>query len=373
MPLCGFYTGKFTQCTHNTPRADHTYCGQHADKAHRMIERVGPVPEGGCPCVVGNPGHWCGRPLQEGQPICEHHVRRRDGQAQHALDRERIRTAMMQLTAEYLLQNPRLEWTAVVDELKVRMNMPEGAPWQVERLVAYAAARRFFILTTPETLPVAVFMHYWVGVPFEEQLPAVMAVPMGQMGALAVDTQNVHREVVVKQTNTNVDILLEAAKGVPAGLDPEGWATVQWIQTGVVFQDYVRVIMDVHHWFTKRTCKATGDYLYKQVFTGVIAKLVKIDNAEVRGELVKRLWEECVESLDMCCEGHISRLANVFVGFDEAFKSPMSPNEMLQAQIAEIAGMKLRLETKLAKANALMDELKIPVEDRLPWLQALAE
>jgi hypothetical protein len=196
---------------------------------------------------------------------------------------------------------------------------------------------------------------------------------MGQMGALAVDTQNVHREVVVKQTNTNVEILLEAAKGVPAGLDPEGWATVQWIQTGVVFQDYMRVIMDVHHWFTKRTCKATGDYLYKQVFTGVIAKLVKIDNAEVRGELVKRLWEECVESLDMCCEGHISRLANVFVGFDEAFKSPMSPNEMLQAQIAEIAGMKLRLETKLAKANALMDELKIPAEERLPWLEALAE
>jgi hypothetical protein len=98
-----------------------------------------------------------------------------------------------------------------------------------------------------------------------------------------------------------------------------------------------------------------------------------MEDEEVRGELVKRLWEECVESLDMCCEGHISRLANVFVGFDSAFKSPASPNEMLQAQIAEIAQMKLRLETKLAKANAVMDELKVPVEERAPWLEALAE
>ena len=281
---------------------------------------------------------------------------------------------MMQLTAEYLIQNPRPDWTLVTDELKARMNLPVGAPGWVERLPAYAAARRFFILTTPQTLPIAVFMHYWVGVPFEEQLPAVMAVPLGQMGALAVDTQNVHREVVVKQTNTNVELLLEAAKEAPADLDPEGWATVRWIQTSkVVFQDYVRVIMDVHHWFTKRTCKTAGDYLYKQVFTGVITKLASMDDEEVQGELVKRLWEECVESLDMCCEGHISRLANVFVGFDSAFKSPASPNEMLQAQIAEIAQMKLRLETKLAKANAVMDELKVPVEERAPWLEALAE
>jgi hypothetical protein len=369
MPLCSFYTKKFTQCTHNTRRAEDQYCGVHAP----MAERMGPQPVIGCPCVVGNPGHWCNHEPFEGHRICEHHLRRRNDHVQHAAQQVAVRADMMRLTDEYLLQNPRLEWTAVVDELKVRMNMPEGAPWRVERLTAYAASRRFFLLTTPETMPVAVFMHYWAGVPFEEALPAVMAVPLGQMGALAVDTQNVHREVVVKQTNTNVELLLEAAKEAPADLDPEGWATVKWITSKVVFQDYVRVIMDVHHWFTKRTCKATGDYLYKQVFTGVITKLASMEDEEVRGELVKRLWEECVESLDMCCEGHISRLANVFVGFDSAFKSPASPNEMLQAQIAEIAQMKLRLETKLAKANAVMDELKVPVEERLPWLQALAE
>jgi hypothetical protein len=46
---------------------------------------------------------------------------------------------------------------------------------------------------------------------------------------------------------------------------------------------------------------------------------------------------------------------------------------MLQAQIAEIAQMKLRPDTKLAKATAVMDQLGIPEADRAPWLEALAE
>jgi hypothetical protein len=88
---------------------------------------------------------------------------------------------------------------------------------------------------------------------------------------------------------------------------------------------------------------------------------------------VKRLWEECEEAVGMCCEGHLARLANVLVGFDEAFKPPVPVGEILQQKMADIAQMKLSPKLKLQKAIAVMDELAIPIADRAPWLEAMEE
>ena len=388
MPRCAFFTGKFTQCTNNTQRADHTYCGVHAHKAQRMIDRVGALPAGGCPCVVGNPGHWCGRPVQEGQLICETHTRRRDDQVAQVAERGARRAAVNLLTDEYMLQVPRPDWRDVVDDVQVRMNLPPGAEGRLERMLAYTTARRFFLLTTDPTVRVEVLMHYWVGEPenvffadgavleggaLPEAAPPVA--PVGVLAGLAADTQSVHREVVVKQTNTNTEILLEASEEAAEDFDPESWVTTWWLlmPNRPVFNVYYRVMQDIHFWYTRKTCKVASDWLYKRVFTGAVFKISAVEDRDRRYELAKRLWEECMESVDMCCEGHIGRLANVFVGFDENFKSPASPNEMLQAQLAEIAQLKLRTEVKLAKAKTVMDELGIPEAERAPWLEALAE
>jgi hypothetical protein len=383
MPRCAFFTGKFTQCTHNTQRADHTYCGVHTAKAHRMIQRVGPVPEGGCPCVVGT--HWCGRALQEGQPICGVHIQRRDEQAAHVVERRERGRERNRLVDEYMLQVPRPDWRDVVDDVQVRMNLPHGAEGRLERMLAYTTARRFFLLTTDPTVRIEVLMHYWVGEPMEFNLndilglppaaPVAPAAPVGVLGGLAADTQSVHREVVVKQTNTNTEILLEASEEAAEDFDPESWVTTWWLlmPNRPTFNIYYRVIQDIHFWYTRKTCKVASDWLYKRVFTGAVFKISAVEDRERRYELAKRLWEECMESVDMCCEGHIGRLANVFVGFDENFKSPASPNEMLQTQLAEIAQLKLRTEVKLAKAKTVMDELGIPEAERAPWLEALAE
>jgi hypothetical protein len=387
MPRCAFFTGKFTQCTSNTPHADHTYCRTHANKAQRMIDRVGALPAGGCPCVVGNPGHWCGRAVQEGQPICGTHIRRRDDQVAHAAEREARRAAVNLLTDEYMLQVPRPDWRDVVDDVQVRANLPHEAEGRLGRMLAGAAARRFFLLTTEPTVPVQVFLNYWVGEPEDffvdgavleggalpEAAPPVA--PVGVLAGLAADTQSVHREVVVKQTNTNVELLLEASEEAAEDFDPESWVTTWWLlmPNRPAFNVYYRVMQDIHFWYTKKTCKATSDWLYKRVFTGAVFKISAVDDRDRRYELAKRLWEECSEAVDMCCEGHIGRLANVFVGFDENFKSPASPNEMLQTQLAAIAQLKLRPELKLAKAKTVMDELGIPEAERAPWLEALEE
>jgi hypothetical protein len=365
MPQCSFYTHKFTQCTRNAQAGTH-YCRAHGEKVARMPLRL----EGGCPCVVAGT-HWCGNPLHEGNAICERHARRRDRAAAYVIERAEMLAAANLLTDEYMFRDPRPVWTWVVDDVKFRMNLPADDFRVLPRLTAFITARQFFLQTTPNTVPVHTLMRYWAGIPDPDAAPP----PRGQMELLATDTQNVHREVVVTQTNTNVEILLALAEEAPEDLDPEQWVTTWWLLMPgrPVFAEYYRVIQDVHAWYTRRTCKATGDYLYAKVFNGAVYKISQIESYELRHELAKRLWEECLESVEMCCEGHISRLANVFVGFDEAFKSPASPSEMLQAQIAEIANLKLRTETKLAKAKAVMDQLGIPDEERAPWLAALAE
>ena len=370
MPLCSFYTAKFTQCTHNTRRAEDEYCGVHTAKAGRMGARPA-----GCPCVVAN--HWCGMPIMEGHAICERHTRRRERQEGRAAERVALQADMNLLTDQYRLINPPPEWTWVVDDLQERMNLPDADPRKIERLTAYAAARRYFLLTTPQTMPIAVLMNYWVGAPLDAPHPldAPPPAPVGGLQGLATDTQNVHTQVVVTQTNTNVEILLAMAEESPVDLDPEAWVATWWLLMPgrPTFGEYYRVAQDIHHWYGKRTCKAANDYLYTKVFTGTVYKISKVEDHALRQELAKRLWEECKEAVDMCCEGHIGRLANVFVGFDSAFKSPASPNEMLQDQIAAIANLKLRPELKLAKAKTVMDELGIPEAERAPWLEALEE
>ena len=366
MPRCSFFTAAFTQCT-RTAHDGTGHCWTHTAKA----QQLGPRAEGTCPCVVGN--HWCGRELQEGHPICLMHVQRIQRRNVRQAERQELRLTVAELVEAYMLEEPRPTWRTVTDLVIARMMLPHTDPLFLPEMTALNVARRFYLLTArPEEMGPHDFRDHWFGMPPAVALPPPP--PVAGLGQLAEDVQNVHTAVVVKQTNTNVELLLEAGDSAPPGDDPMRWASIWWLQKpSENFQEYLRVIDDVNHWFNKRTCKSTGDWLYKRVFTGVIAKLSVIGDEELRGELVKRLWQECWESLGMCCEGHIGRLANVFVGFDENFKSPASPNEMLQTRLAEIAQLKLRPETKLAKAKDVMDELGIPEAERAPWLEALEE
>jgi hypothetical protein len=196
------------------------------------------------------------------------------------------------------------------------------------------------------------------------------------MARLARDTQNVHTAQVAKQTNGNLEILLEAKPY--EGQDTLSILTRWWLfRPKPAFEDYWRVMQDVHHWYHARTCKKTNDHLYQRVLDGLVVKILRATDGEGKEkdelfmELVKRLWEECEEAVGMCCEGHLARLANVLVGFDEAFKPPVPVGEILQQKMADIAQLKISHKLKLQKAVAVMDELAIPVADRDPWLEAL--
>ena len=91
---------------------------------------------------------------------------------------------------------------------------------------------------------------------------------------------------------------------------------------------------------------------------------------ERKTEMYKRAWEECYEAVGMCCEGHISRLCNVLVGFDEAFQPPVSFGELLQSKMSVIAGLDVSDEEKRRQATAFFDEYGTPAEERVAWLDA---
>jgi hypothetical protein len=91
---------------------------------------------------------------------------------------------------------------------------------------------------------------------------------------------------------------------------------------------------------------------------------------ETKIEVFKRAFEECYESVSMCCDGHITRICNVLVGFDEAFAPPVPLGDVIQSKMAAIAGMDISTEEKVRLATAFFNEHNVQEADRTAWLEA---
>lgn len=179
-----------------------------------------------------------------------------------------------------------------------------------------------------------------------------------ELQAFAQDMQNVHRKVVTDNTNDQTEKLL--AVTVPAEQK-----TLKEIK--VLFGKSRKVMEDVEHWYSLTMCRKEADCLYKRTLDGLWA-LIK--TSEHKEELCKRLKEELREAVGMCCEGHLSRLCNVLVGFDDAFTTVVSRGEILQQKMAAIAALEVTDRTKKMRAKKVLRELEIPAEEHAAWLDA---
>ena len=103
---------------------------------------------------------------------------------------------------------------------------------------------------------------------------------------------------------------------------------------------------------------------------GLYQLIRKVEDTDTRLELLKRAFEECYESNGMCCDGHISRLCNVLVGFDETFAPPVPFGEILQAKMAAISLLEVETEEKIRQATAFFNEFAVPEAERTAWLDA---
>jgi len=179
-----------------------------------------------------------------------------------------------------------------------------------------------------------------------------------ELQQFAEDTQNVHRKVVTDNTNDQTEKLL--AVTVPAEQNTLG-------EVRKLFGKSRKVMADVEYWYALTMCRKEADCLYKRTLDGLWAMIKTSDHKE---ELCKRLKEEMTEAVGMCCEGHLSRLCNVLVGFDDAFTTVVSRGEILQQKMAEIAALEVTDRTKKMRARKILRELDIPVSQHADWLNA---
>jgi hypothetical protein len=250
----------------------------------------------------------------------------------------------------------------------------------------YHIAMRYFLQTNPDA-GIEIFIARWrwifagrVGpepleIPAEAPLPVAPPAPRARdqnLGILANDRQNVHTGPVTQQTNAGLEKILKVY--IPENQNTQSIITKEWLFNAIEekrpkFNVYLQVINDVNKWFSTKTCRERNDRLYFNVLRGVVATIEQ-KTGETRTELYQRLWEECLESVDMCCDGHITRLCNVFVGFDDEFKPPIPFGEILQNKMSAIASSDADEEEKRKQANAFFDEYAVPQEERVAWLEA---
>jgi hypothetical protein len=187
--------------------------------------------------------------------------------------------------------------------------------------------------------------------------------PRGELEAMARDRQNVHTVAVSQLTRSGMEILLET----PVSSDQDTLKEIEevWEQTRT--RSLRMVLSDMRRWYNVQTCRTEDDWLYRRTLDGLWSY---IKQSPVRDELVGRLWEECYESVRMCCDGHLSRLCNVLCGFLEEFKPPVSAGELLQQKISAIAEKEIPVEDKVGEAWAVFEELSIPMEQREAWIDA---
>jgi hypothetical protein len=181
--------------------------------------------------------------------------------------------------------------------------------------------------------------------------------------------QSVHAKIVLKATNDGICIL----SNQPVGRQK----TLSEIETAWLGKHSLKkikpVIADMKSWGEKKTVMHKHENIYKNVLRGLWAKIktFRDSNAEMYEDLVQRLWEECSEAKGLCADGHVGRLVNVLVGYDEEFKSNVSPMEYFQNNISLIAASPSPLKLKIEQVNKLMDDINMPLEQRNDWISSL--
>ena len=202
----------------------------------------------------------------------------------------------------------------------------------------------------------------------EEIRQAHQLAPVTELQRIVNDPQSIHTRHVTEQHQKNLAIIL--ATPVPENqltMDSIKWTWAKMFKT--IDQ---RIYVDMQKWYDTESCRTPSDWMYRKTLDHLIARIRLIENKETRRELMKRLQQECAESYNMCCDGHINRLTNVMVGFDEAFKQDVPKGLILQTKMAEIAKIQ-DVEERFKAATALMTELNIGNDEAGPWLDAISE
>jgi hypothetical protein len=326
------------------------FCKRHGNLHALETELYGPIVPGLCMyredndvrCYTVCNGLFCDA----------HQLFINEAKTQHTI-RESRKMLIKKEFESFVSQSPIPRWKEVVEKCVQRGQ---------RNSIAYEIAFKFYKYKTGFTKK-TIFNAYWTYAELDNVIPINPYIL-----EFVQDNQNVHTTVVSKESNKITDKLLKYTEGKeydPTNCMSFGWFLVMWTIDEL---DVKEVQLDMKHWFETPTCIKKNDYLYNRLLTGLFCYIVSKPE-ELQKELLKRTFEECVDSIGMCCQGHLTRLTNVLVGFDPDCIAQEKVS--LQDKMAEIAALTVSVDEKKEQATKVMDELKIPTEERGAWLEAL--
>jgi len=327
MPTCSA-TCKDGGACHFKARPGHSVCGKHMTQDREVVVVL-------CGHRMTN-GRPCTNPRAEGHELCTRHQRLVERQQRRRRVQEVVFAALDAL------------WTDN-DPVLARQRLFAGLDDGHMDQEAYDASLEIL----EEDLTLWHALHV---------MPPNVE-PKSDIHRLSLDGQNVHTKEVAGQTNDAMALLI--GTDVPGDQNTMKEIAVAWGNKSKT--RLKKAVKDMSRWYETESCRADNDQLYKRALDGLWAN---IRASKFKAELIQRLWEEAEESIAMCCEGHLSRLCNVLVGFDEAFKPEIPVGLLLQQKMAAIAEKEISVEHKVGEAWAVFEELKIPRDQRLDWLEA---
>jgi len=190
-----------------------------------------------------------------------------------------------------------------------------------------------------------------------------------ELQRLAQDTQNVHTAPISQQTNRGIEELMKLTVPPEQNTLHELRTTWTAIYKGRAVDE--RIYHDMSLWYSQPTCCKENDWLYKTLLDRLVVKIKSFKDAAVKRQLFMRLQQECAESYRMCCIGHINRIINVMIGFDDAFQPNIPKGEILQNKFAQFSRIEDDTD-KYVQATALLAELGVVGDEAAVWLDALA-
>ena len=364
MPQCSEFITLERQCIRDAADGN-TLCIAHHAKHLKREQDAGPIRAGGCSAILTS-GKRCKSFASEGETICSMHARVAENarrRRERVVEENRIIDERSQTFINDAI-NWRLCLQMLLSEWRDHL-LPTRIFWATVRKVTEAQGA-----TEDDMHNFYQHIRTMVVLPYQQAQGDANAdvAPVGDLQRIATDTQNVHTREVSAQTQKMTDILL-------AQVVPDGQKTLQLVT--VKFSKYCKidrmsnlltVLADMNLWYEKATCIKEGDALYRRMLNAVVAKIESSDN---KRDIYRRAYEEANESVGMCCQGHLSRLVNIFSGFDLEFTSPVSNKQLLQEKMAQIASANSSLEEKVAGAQETLLQLEIPREEWNAWIEAL--
>lgn len=371
----------FASRTVRDPNAPHLhFCAVHWRTYDVHVETIRQRHPGEDPnhreghCLHYQRRQFCRSLVVPGEVQCGVHLAQRAEEERRRQEEEALHDRMGRLVDEYRTREPRPTWRQVVDDILQRRDLNAFRP--IEWMFV---ARRYYRDHGDALIPVEnewVFLTYWrwrtnggVGEPPEpgaRPLP-----PLQTLAGIARDRQNVHTRPVSEQTNRGLQVLLDVRHSHTGTMRCPEWFASKWLLRSYgSWSSVSKVVNDMQGWYAQSSCRAPNDWLYRNALDGLYLKIRSVPSDETKIELYKRTFEECLESAGLCCDGHITRLCNVLVGFDEAFVPPVPFAEILQSKMAAIAASEASTDEKIHQATAFFNEHNVPDGERAAWLDA---